>query len=296
MRRKSLGFTLIELLVVMAIISILAAMLLPALTKAREQARSVTCRSNLKQLGLSFGMYQADYNEFFPTSGNAPSGWEMYTDTTGWRQWTVSGTGDPDVDPCYVNPFQVMAHEEYLKIGWADNRDRVKDSVVACPSDRIASRYIGDSTNPSDCQHAHVEGGMTQSYSCNYIQVYNAYRGFRDAIRNMTKPGGTMLVMDYKWWNVGSSNQWMIKPYRTNHERPWFGNTACLRTPVERHGGRGVNILWCDFHVTFKDAFEWDSTRAYCRYKPGTSGTAGSDNQPIGHDAMFFYYPNGFPI
>jgi len=292
MRRKSLGFTLIELLVVMAIISILAAMLLPALTKAREQARSVTCRSNLKQLGLSFGMYQADFDEFFPTAGNVPPGWTLDQGPEGWRQYSIAGGGSPD-DPCYINPFQILAHEDYLKIGWVDNRDRVKDSVVACPSDRVVSRRVNDMTDPGECQYAHIEGGMTQSYSCNYIQTNNIYRGFRDAARNMSKPGGTMLVMDWKWWNVGSSNQWMVRPYKNNANSPWWGNLDCLRVPVERHGGRGVNILWCDFHVTFKDAFEWNSTRAYCRYLPGGTGV---QNQPNGHDAMFFHYPNGFPI
>lgn len=60
------GFTLIEILVVIAIIGILASILFPVFAKAREKARTSTCQSNLKQMGIAFEMYRADWDQTYP--------------------------------------------------------------------------------------------------------------------------------------------------------------------------------------------------------------------------------------
>jgi prepilin-type N-terminal cleavage/methylation domain-containing protein len=115
--RRSRGFTLIELLVVIAIIAILAAILFPVFAQAREKARSATCLSNLRQIGLANLMYVQDYDERFPFAG---------------REWPAAGFVDVwnGLSP-YIKNTEMFVCKSDGKPAWNQRWTATNDKALA---------------------------------------------------------------------------------------------------------------------------------------------------------------------
>ena len=120
-RRAS--FTLIELLVVIAVIAILASLLLPALTRAREQAQITQCLSNLRLIGLGVNMYVEEHADTFPCRDSEQAG------KPGPRENYANALGGPDPNPVFLSYIAPATNRPlYPYLG--------KSAVFHCPADK----------------------------------------------------------------------------------------------------------------------------------------------------------------
>lgn len=134
-RRGPAGFNLIELLIVLAIIIILLALLLPTLSRAREQARSTLCLSNLKQIGISLHLYATNNGDYVPpryVRGAGSANNPLWPGPAGYPYWASAFWCDPILLGQYAGN---MPH------GGMDSTTLVEGTVLLrsvfyCPSDR----------------------------------------------------------------------------------------------------------------------------------------------------------------
>ena len=232
-------FTLIELLVVVAIIAILAAMLLPTLSRAREAGRRVVCLSNQKQIHLGFEFYADTYDDYAPTPASVSTG-----SNADWHLKLGEGGAWGSAQPYTGLAHTGGANKQLL--GW---------QVLQCPSEFGAP----EATNEP---YFRWENGRT-SYAINISMAYRnslnqytflnprsgwargPYQSKVESSRPVVKsPEDADIVMDIP----GTSNRWTAAYYGTQTDTT-IGTDYIEYQYAFRHNGSANQLFW-DGHAT----------------------------------------------
>jgi prepilin-type N-terminal cleavage/methylation domain-containing protein len=261
------AFTLIELLVVIAIIAVLASMLLPALSKAKQRAQVVNCVNNLRQIGLGMKMYLNDNSDTFPPGATA-----QFTPSLNWdspkNYWIGNCLGGNDPKPANL-PHNFSAKDRPL------NQYVPGGKSWLCPSDRGFGMIFTPTTG----------GGGGTSYRFNWILSLDYYQTpgvAEDPDYNLGLkkeswvPEPTRFIMfyddavfPYNLDNGVGAGQW----HNTTHPgRIWYSG-AIASDPERFVGTIGFadgHAKLCDFSPTFKKDLKrgLDPGKDFDWYKP----------------------------
>jgi prepilin-type N-terminal cleavage/methylation domain-containing protein len=229
------GFTLIELLVVIAIIAILAALLLPALAQAKENAHRTKCISNLHQISLAFVSYANDSHDYYPnTSGfNASGGWR------GKGSYDIAEGGG--IDPAYrpLNPYVGLNPPP-------GDTNEARYALFACPSDKgeaIGTWVTQNNESVFDedgSSYRDMWGGT--SWGVEIVTGQRAQEQSPDLA-----PGALPSITQTRISTAAAS-----KLITGDHN--WQGNrldTAPQNLWHNYNGQRRNNVLWGDNHVSY---------------------------------------------
>lgn len=248
--RPKAGFTLIELLVVIAIIAILAAMLLPALTIAKEKARSAQCLSNLRQVGVATRLYAEDNRDTFycGRGGLFNNGGEWFTgpNSTALRR-PMDAAGNLDNDA-----YWALGYQQYF----AGNR-----KLFGCPSTTIVDEWRDAGLSYPKEYWLNSTYGMCRYLVKPFDHASSQYgRTGTSPMKtsSLLSPMTTIVCQDAAEQNMeGEEDSLGLFPGRTTILDQWMGLASLYGRPGVidmttgwwRHS-KGCNTLWVGGHAS----------------------------------------------